>query len=71
MFGSKKKFHKLYSDEPSDSDFNVLEYIPSLVTENMNQSLVVDVKEIEIKEAVFQLGRLKGRMRSLRRMAHA
>ena len=39
----------------------VLNSIPSLVTESMNQHLIASITEIEVREAVFQLGKLKAR----------
>ena len=38
---------------------NILDYVPKLVNEDMNRSLMEEVGEDEIKKVVFQLGTYK------------
>lgn len=52
-------FSEVYkSDNPSDMT-GVINLIPSLVTEEMNLSLLEPVSDLEIKNAVFSLGALR------------
>ena len=52
-------FNNLYREESNKITQRVMECIPSIVTESMNQTLTAPISNEEVKEAVFEMGRLK------------
>lgn len=51
-----RHFSEVYKADDYTSNYEMLELIPSLVSAEMNEILVVGVSEVDIRGAVFSLG---------------